>query len=123
MKSAAGFDLAHLPTPLEPMARLSGEFGGPELWIKRDDQTGLASLESAAKAERVAGQKPYVIPYGGSNAVGASAYALAFEELWNQATETGIQFDRIAFASSSGGTQAGLVVGAKGNTQAIPIRR
>lgn len=200
MKSTTRFDLAHLPTPLEPMARLSGEFGGPKLWIKRDDQTGLAtggnktrklelliadaldqkaqvvltvgaaqsnhcrqtaaaaaragldcvlvlrgkapprdqwtgnlmlddllgariwwagdndpleSLESAAKAEQAAGQRPYVVPYGGSNAVGASAYALAFEELWNQAAEAGIHFNRIVFASSSGGTQAGLVVGAR----------
>jgi len=34
--------LAHLPTPLEPMPRLSQSVGGPELWIKRDDATGLA---------------------------------------------------------------------------------
>ena len=35
-------DLAHTPTPLEPMGNLSAELGGPELWIKRDDCTGLA---------------------------------------------------------------------------------
>ena len=35
--------LAHLPTPLEPMERLSAELGGPELWIKRDDCTGLST--------------------------------------------------------------------------------
>ncbi|MDX6748777.1 D-cysteine desulfhydrase [Geminicoccaceae bacterium 1502E] len=35
--------LAHLPTPLEPMENLSRELGGPEIWIKRDDCTGLAS--------------------------------------------------------------------------------
>lgn len=33
--------LAHLPTPLEPMDRLSAELGGPRLWVKRDDATGL----------------------------------------------------------------------------------
>ncbi|MEZ5279114.1 MAG: D-cysteine desulfhydrase [Acidimicrobiales bacterium] len=33
---------AHLPTPLEPMHRLSELLGGPRLWIKRDDCTGLA---------------------------------------------------------------------------------
>ena len=33
---------AHLPTPLEPMERLSERLGGPKLWIKRDDCTGLA---------------------------------------------------------------------------------
>lgn len=35
--------LAHLPTPLEPMARLSKELGGPEIWIKRDDCTGMST--------------------------------------------------------------------------------
>lgn len=33
--------LAHLPTPLEPMPRLSAHLGGPRLWVKRDDCTGL----------------------------------------------------------------------------------
>ncbi len=36
------YPLAHLPTPLEPLQRLSTYLEGPELWIKRDDQTGLA---------------------------------------------------------------------------------
>ena len=35
--------LAHLPTPLERLDRLSAELGGPEIWIKRDDCTGLST--------------------------------------------------------------------------------
>ena len=35
--------LAHLPTPLEPMPALARHLGGPELWVKRDDCTGLAT--------------------------------------------------------------------------------
>lgn len=35
--------LGHLPTPLEPMDRLSEDLGGPRLWVKRDDCTGLSS--------------------------------------------------------------------------------
>lgn len=35
--------LGHLPTPLEPMDNLSAELGGPRIWIKRDDCTGLSS--------------------------------------------------------------------------------
>ena len=35
--------LAHLPTPLEPMKNLSKALGGPNLWIKRDDCTGLST--------------------------------------------------------------------------------
>lgn len=33
--------LAHLPTPLEPLARISAELGSPRVWVKRDDCTGL----------------------------------------------------------------------------------
>src|SRR5881227_462794 len=36
------FPLAQLPTPVEKLERLSRELGGPDLFIKRDDQTGLA---------------------------------------------------------------------------------
>ena len=35
--------LGHFPTPLEPMDRLSELLGGPRLWVKRDDCTGLSS--------------------------------------------------------------------------------
>ncbi|MCI0835315.1 MAG: D-cysteine desulfhydrase, partial [Chloroflexi bacterium] len=34
--------LAHLPTPLEEMPRLTEKLGGPKIWIKREDMTGLA---------------------------------------------------------------------------------
>ena len=35
--------LAHLPTPLEHLPRLSAELGGPQIYVKRDDCTGLAT--------------------------------------------------------------------------------
>ena len=56
-----------------------------------------------------AGRRPYLIPYGGSNTTGATAYVYAVQELIAQQ----YQPDWIVFASSSGGTQAGLVAGAK----------
>ena len=187
------FPLAHLPTPVEPMERLDKVIRGPRLWVKRDDQTGLAlggnktrkletlvahaldigadtlvtvgaqqsnhcrqTAAAAAKAGLAStlvlrghsadrpggnrlldtllgatvvdagtndplmvmktvveemikqGKRPYAIPYGGSNAIGAAAYAHALEEVMAQG-----QFDRIVVASSSAGTQAGLVAGAK----------
>ena len=55
------------------------------------------------------GKRPYLIPYGGSNAVGAAAYAFAIKELLDQ----GHHPDWIVFPSSSGGTQAGMVLGAR----------
>src|SRR5512140_1804384 len=42
MNSIARLRFAHLPTPIEEMPRLSDALGGPRLFIKRDDQTGLA---------------------------------------------------------------------------------
>lgn len=194
----ARVSIAHLPTPLEPLPRLTAQLGGPELWIKRDDQTGLATggnkarkLEylvadaQAAKADtlitagatqsnharqtaaaaakfglactlvlrgeepphvqgnllldrllgaevvwagdrplaetmdqvaedlRAAGRRPYVVPYGGSNSVGASGYVAAMEELLAQCAERDLRFHYVVLASSSGGTQAGLAVGAR----------
>ncbi len=41
--------IAHLPTPLESLPRLTAQLGGPELWIKRDDQTGLATRGNKAR--------------------------------------------------------------------------
>ncbi|MBZ0262499.1 MAG: D-cysteine desulfhydrase [Hyphomicrobiales bacterium] len=35
--------LAHLPTPLEHLERLSRALGGPDIWIKRDDCTGVST--------------------------------------------------------------------------------
>jgi L-cysteate sulfo-lyase len=43
MRDPMRYQLAHLPTPLEPMERLSAALGGPKVWIKRDDQTDLAT--------------------------------------------------------------------------------
>ena len=52
----------------------------------------------------------YVIPYGGSNGIGAYGYVTAMQELQQQ---TDVVFDNIVLATSSGGTQAGMVCGAK----------
>ncbi|MEM9840771.1 MAG: D-cysteine desulfhydrase [Pseudomonadota bacterium] len=49
LKSTRKIRLAHLPTPLEPMDRLSEALGGPRFWIKRDDCTGLATGGNKAR--------------------------------------------------------------------------
>lgn len=54
------------------------------------------------------GRTPYVVPYGGSNALGALAYCRAVDELDKQASK---KYSHIIFASSSGGTHAGLSLG------------
>jgi D-cysteine desulfhydrase len=49
------------------------------------------------------GEKPYSIPEGGSNGLGALGYVRAMEEIRNQMAEMGIQFDAIVLAVGSGG--------------------
>jgi 1-aminocyclopropane-1-carboxylate deaminase/D-cysteine desulfhydrase-like pyridoxal-dependent ACC family enzyme len=62
---------------------------------------------------RATGKKPYPVPLGGSNAIGAAGYVLAIRELLDQLKARGDGVDYIVVASSSGGTQAGMVVGAE----------
>lgn len=70
-----------------------------------------AELEKTAQAVRARGGKPYVIPGGGSNAVGALGYAECALEIVTQANAQGLKVDRIVTATGSAGTQAGLVAG------------
>lgn len=193
---------AHLPTPLEAAPRLAAELGIKQLYIKRDDCTGLAGggnktrkleflvgdalakgadtlvtqgavqsnhvrqtaaaaakfglaceiileertgsnavdyngsgnvlldrllgasirnvpggtdmnaeLEKTAQAVRERGGKPYLIPGGGSNAIGALGYVDCALELVRQADAENLTIDRIVTATGSAGTHAGLVAG------------
>jgi D-cysteine desulfhydrase len=70
-------------------------------------------MQERAEELRRGGSRPYVIPYGGSNGVGAVGYVVAMAELVGQMSASGARVDRIVVASSSGGTQAGLVLGKK----------
>ncbi|MEM9620385.1 MAG: D-cysteine desulfhydrase family protein [Pseudomonadota bacterium] len=193
--------IAHLPTPLEPLPRLSRELDGPMIWLKRDDCTGLATggnktrkleyllaealeqncdtvmtfgavqsnharqtaaacaklglqchlaltrqvpsgasnyttggnillgkltgahlhvLEPDTASDYVTelsnrleqdGRRVYRIPAGGSNALGALGYARCAEELSQQCAAQQIAPSHIVHASSSAGTQAGLIYG------------
>ncbi|MBR0673631.1 D-cysteate sulfo-lyase [Neoroseomonas soli] len=209
--------LAHLPTPLEPLDRLSRHLAGPDgkgprIWIKRDDCTGLstggnktrkleylmadalaqdadtvitqgatqsnharqtaaaaarlgltchllledrtgrrddayaksgnvlldtlhgavigqrpagadmpAEMEALAARLKAEGRRPYVIPGGGSNTVGALGYANAALELLAQAAESGLRIDHVVHATGSAGTQAGLVAGLVALNSGIPV--
>jgi L-cysteate sulfo-lyase len=68
-------------------------------------------MEALAKQLERAGRRPYVIPGGGSNPVGALGYVNAALELVNQSVELGLRIDHLVHATGSSGTQAGLVVG------------
>jgi L-cysteate sulfo-lyase len=69
-------------------------------------------LHQVADELSAAGCRPYVIPVGGSNGVGSVGYVQAMLELDQQMAKMPIRPDAIVFATSSGGTQAGLALGA-----------
>jgi D-cysteine desulfhydrase len=70
-----------------------------------------ALMEAEAQRLRAAGRRPYVIPEGGSNALGALGYAVGARELLDQAAAQGVTVGRIVHATGSGGTTAGLALG------------
>lgn len=77
--------------------------------------------ERVVQELRDAGRRPYLIPYGGSNAVGVLGYAAAAREVTEQAREAEVDFDAIVVTSSSGGTQAGLTVAQAAGWLDIPV--
>jgi D-cysteine desulfhydrase family pyridoxal phosphate-dependent enzyme len=97
----------------EPPAQVSANllmdqlFGAKIIWAEKSRRD--ASLMETFDKATAQGHKPYLVPYGGSNSTGALGYVFAMEEFVGQ----GVKADWIIFASSSGGTQAGLVLGAR----------
>lgn len=69
-------------------------------------------IQSLASELKASGKKPYIVPYGGSNELGVMGFCHAMQEL-NIQCESKSLYTHIVFASSSGGTQAGLMLGNK----------
>jgi D-cysteine desulfhydrase family pyridoxal phosphate-dependent enzyme len=96
----------------EPPERASANFLLDELlcadivWAGEREHRDRILSETYARAESE-GKRPYLVPYGGSNSTGALGYAFAVEEFLTQ----GVEADWFVIASSSGGTQAGLLLG------------
>jgi D-cysteine desulfhydrase family pyridoxal phosphate-dependent enzyme len=100
---------------------------GADIRIKEAEKGKLVRLEYAlgiieeiAREVREKGHTPYLAPVGGSMMggsmefpLGAISYVNAFAELCEQAESQGIKFNYVVHSTGSGGTQAGLVVGAK----------
>ncbi len=93
---------------LSHLAGASIRFVSPEEYAQRG-----TLLHVVADELRQSGAKPYVIPEGGSNGLGALGYVDAIEEVWKQA-QLGLlpsTLDSVAFACGSGGTAAGVALG------------
>lgn len=67
------------------------------------------------------GRKAYIIPGGGSNALGGLGYVACAQELQQQLFEQGIAIDRVVVGSGSSGTHGGMVAGFLGNNIRIPV--
>jgi L-cysteate sulfo-lyase len=80
-----------------------------------------AEMEVNAAAVRKRGGIPYIIPGGGSNAVGALGYVDCALELAAQANDEGLVIDRLVTATGSAGTHAGLVAGMAVSGADIPV--
>ena len=98
------------------------------LGLKEEDFTVVAGgSDMTAEMQKVAdklaaeGRKPYIVPGGGSNEIGATGYASCAQEILGQMFKMGVNFDHIVCTSGSTGTHAGLLVGLKGNNANIPL--
>ena len=84
---------------------------GAQVHRQAKDADARAVFEEITAKIRTSGGTPYLIPVGGSNAIGSTAYAQVFLEIQEQAKATGIKVDSIFHANGSLGTQAGLLAG------------
>jgi D-cysteine desulfhydrase family pyridoxal phosphate-dependent enzyme len=85
---------------------------GADVRIVSGREERQALMASIGDELRERGERPYVIPTGGSVPVGALGYVAAVEEITGQLLAMGEAPSRLYFPTSSLGTQAGLAVGA-----------
>jgi D-cysteine desulfhydrase len=81
----------------------------------------LQAMQKVADEVAAGGGKAYIIPGGGSNAVGGLGYVACAQELQQQFFEQDVQIDRVVVGSGSSGTHGGLLAGFLGNHIRIPI--
>ena len=79
------------------------------------------AMAEVADEVRAQGSKPYIIPGGASNKIGALGYVNCAIELLGQIEEQGLDIGHIVTATGSAGTQGGLIVGLKAMESTIPL--
>ena len=106
------------PPAVEANILLDKLVGAEIRWVSREEYKRRAELFPVVAAElRARGHKPYVVPEGGSNALGAWGYIRAVEELAQQIDHAPAT---LLYAAGSGGTGAGLILGVQ--LQRLPWR-
>lgn len=81
----------------------------------------LQAMQKVADKLSAEGKKPYIIPGGASNAIGATGYVACAQELLQQLFEMSLSIDHVVVPSGSAGTHAGMVTGFVGTSAQIPI--
>lgn len=99
------------PPGLEPASLLADRLYGAKIHLIRERREREPEMERLAESYRAAGRRVVVIPLGASVPLGALGLVRAAGEAAGQLAEMGVRVDKLWHCSSSGGTQAGLVVG------------
>jgi L-cysteate sulfo-lyase len=86
---------------------------GAQLHLLEADADPLAYCDTLKDELVTRGAKPWVIPFGGSDAHGSVGHVSCMEEILSQARQQNLVVDHLVHASGSGGTQAGLLLGAR----------
>lgn len=81
----------------------------------------MGAMRRVAEEVTAAGGRPYIIPGGGSNALGGLGYVACVQEMQQQWLDMGLAIDHVIVGSGSSGTHGGMVAGFVGNNIAIPI--
>ncbi len=95
--------------------------GTEKIEIVSDDAAFKLAVQNTLQSLTEKGRKGYVIPMGGSSAIGATGYVACAQEIQDQMFRLGMHFDAMVCASASAGTQAGLVAGMFGCNMNIPV--
>lgn len=76
----------------------------------QDNASAYKAVDERKSILEKEGEKPYIIPIGGSNGIGTLGYVDCYFEILKQQSQLGLKFDLISTASGSGGTHGGLIV-------------
>lgn len=81
----------------------------------------MAEMEKVASKLQTSGKKPYIVPGGASNSIGALGYVNCAQEIQQQLFDLDLMINHMVVPSGSAGTHAGVVVGMVGNNIGIPV--
>ncbi len=95
--------------------------GVKSITVRPGGSNMMAEMEALAETLKKQGKKPYIIPGGASNTIGALGYVNCAEEILRQLFEMKLVIDHMVVPSGSAGTHAGIIAGFYANNACIPV--